>query len=198
MAHVIKTSKMKTKANCINRSPFQRFTHSILHPFTLLPFYFFTFFTFSLLIASCSSIDCPLNSLVYTQYELRNAAGEVDTLSTDTLTISTTMADGNDSVLLNKSVRTTTFTLPISYAGQQDVFYFELKNTLTKVSTIDTVSVTKEDKPHFESVDCAPAFFHTITSVAHTSHRIDSIVINNPEVNYDTSKTHLYIYFKKK
>lgn len=187
MKRIIKTSKTKVKAN--------GFTSSSFHFFHLSPFHLFTLL---LLISSCSSIDCPLNSLVYTQYQLRNAAGEVDTLSTDTLTISTTRADGNDSVVLNKSVRTTEFTLPISYANTQDVFFFELKDTLTKASTIDTVSVTKENTPHFESVDCAPAFFHTITSVTHTSHRIDSIVINNPEVNYDTTKKHLYIYFKEK
>lgn len=195
MARIIKTNKTNMKANGTKRSPFHLFNVSPFQCFTFSPFYFFTFLPF---LASCSSIDCPLNSLVYTQYQLRNAAGEVDTLSTDTLTISTTRADGNDSVLLNKSVRTTAFTLPISYEGQQDVFFFELKDTLTKVNTIDTVSVMKENTPHFESVDCAPAFFHTITSVAHTNHRIDSIAINNPEVNYDTSKTHLYIYFKKK
>ena len=45
-------------------------------------------------LAACSSIDCPLNSLVYTQYQLMNAAGRVDTLA-DTLTISTKRTDGN-------------------------------------------------------------------------------------------------------
>lgn len=147
-------------------------------------------------IASCSSVDCPLNSLVYTQYQLRTPAGTVDTLY-DTLTISTKrIIDGNDSVLINRNVRTTEFSLPISYAQPQDVFYFETIDTVTKATTYDTVTVTKEDMPHFESVDCSPSYFHTITAVSNTYNAIDSIVIIHPDVNYDTSKKHFNIYFK--
>lgn len=149
-----------------------------------------------LLTSACSSIDCPLNSLVYTQYQLMDATGKADTLS-DTLTISTSRSDGNDSVVINKSVNTTTFSLPISYSHQQDVFFFETIDTLTKQTLTDTVSVTKEDIPHFESVDCSPAFFHKIVSIDHTRHNIDSIIINSADVNYDTSRKHVYIYFKK-
>lgn len=154
------------------------------------------FFVFVILAASCSSIDCPMNSLVYTQYQLMNAAtGKVDTLA-DTLTISTTRTDGNDSVLINRNVKTTEFSLPISYAQPQDIFYFETIDTVLKVTTLDTVTVTKENHPHFESVDCAPAYFHTITTVSTTHNAIDSVVIKNPDVNYDTSKKHFYIYFR--
>lgn len=173
----------------------------LLRPFTTplkglrcLPIYLFTVIAVS--ITACSSIDCPLNSLVYTQYQLRNAAGLVDTLY-DTLTISTQRAiDGNDSVLVNRNVKTTEFSLPISYAHPQDVFFFETIDTLTKATTYDTVTVTKEDRPHFESVDCSPAYFHTITGVSCTNNAIDSIVINYPDVNYDTSRKHFNIYFK--
>ena len=139
------------------------------------------FIAMLLLAASCSSIDCPLNSLVYTQYQLMTPEGRVDTLA-DTLTIYTKrVTDGSDSVLINRNVRTTEFSLPISYSQAQDVFYFETIDTVTKVTTTDVVTITKEDHPHFESVDCAPLY---------------SIVIINPDVSYDTSKKHLYIYFK--
>lgn len=156
----------------------------------------FLLFALLLLVTACSSIDCPLNSLVYTQYQLMDATGKVDTLS-DTLTISTNCSNGNDSVLINKSVNTISFSLPISYSHQQDIFFFETKDTLTKQTLLDTVSVTKEDIPHFESVDCAPAFFHKIVSINYTLHNIDSVIINYADVNYDTSKKHVYIYFKK-
>lgn len=156
----------------------------------------FLLFVLFLLVTACSSIDCPLNSLVYTQYQLMDATGRADTLS-DTLTISTNRSEGNDSVLINKSVNTTTFSLPISYSHQQDIFFFETKDTLTKQTLLDTVNVTKEDTPHFESVDCAPAFFHKIVSIDYTQHNIDSVIINCADVNYDTSKKHVYIYFKK-
>lgn len=147
-------------------------------------------------VSACSSIDCPMNSLVFTQYQLRTSTGLVDTLY-DTLTISTKRAiDGNDSVLINRNVRTTEFSLPISYAHQQDVFFFETIDTLTKATTYDTVTVTKEDRPHFESVDCSPSYFHTITAVSSTNNAIDSIVLIHPDVNYDTSRKHFNIYFK--
>lgn len=148
-----------------------------------------------LTVASCSSVDCPLNSLVYTQYQLRNAAGAVDTLY-DTLTVSTTRRDGSDSVLINRNVKTTELSLPISYSSPQDVFYFETVDTLTKTATLDTVTVTKEDIPHFESVDCAPSYFHTLTGVSCTHNAIDSVVIIHPDVDYDTSRKHFNIYFR--
>ena len=157
-----------------------------------LPLYLFALL---LLSASCSSVDCPLNSLVYTQYQLMTLGGEVDTLS-DTLTITTARTDGADSVLINRNVNTTEFALPISYAQPQDVFFFEMKDTLTGAITYDTVTVVKENRPHFESVDCSPLYFHTLTAVSTTHNAVDSVVIKNPDVTYDTSKKHIYIYFK--
>ena len=47
-----------------------------------------------------------------------------------------------------------------------------------------------------ESVDCAPKYFHTITNVRSTRNRIDRIVLNEKEVEYDTSAEifHIYLY----
>lgn len=144
-----------------------------------------------LLMAGCSSIDCPLNNTAHVNYRL---AGLVTTLA-DTLTISTTKTTGEDSVLINRDVDVDSFLLPMSYTQPQDIFYVELRDTLGNV-TVDQVTVTKEDHPHFESVDCNPSYFHTITGVTWTTERIDSIVINNPEVTYDATHPHLLIYFR--
>ena len=171
----------------------RRMKFSAFSPLSLLPAVIVVIMLTGL--AACSSIDCPLNSLVYTQYQLMNAAGRVDTLA-DTLTISTKRTDGNDSVLINRSVRTTEFSLPISYSQPQDVFFVETIDTLTKTVTLDTITVEKVDRPHFESVDCSPSYFHTITAVGTTHNAIDSVVINNPDVDYDTSRKHFNIYFK--
>lgn len=149
---------------------------------------------FLLLTAACSSIDCPMDNLVYTQYQLLRPDGTADTLS-DTLTIYTNRHDGNDSVLINRDVAVSTIDLPISYTNPVDSFFFETKDTLTKSTFIDTLVVAKEDKIHFESVDCAVSYFHTLTSVSCTNHRIDSVRIINHNVSYDTSKKHFNIYF---
>ena len=43
-------------------------------------------------LAACSSIDCPLNNVVYAKYKLK---GDVTKLE-DYLTVTTKRADGND------------------------------------------------------------------------------------------------------
>ena len=62
--------------------------------------------------------------------------------------------------------------------------------------TIDTVTITKTNEPHFASVDCPATMFHTLQQVKCTHHRIDSVVINQNKVSYDAQKPHLLIYFK--
>lgn len=144
-------------------------------------------------LAACTSIDCPLNNRVYATFRL---AGDVATL-VDTLTVSTPLseADGSDSVLVNRLIGTDSLSLPMSYARPYDTYYFSLADTLGNVVT-DTVVVTKEDLVHFESVDCNPTFFHTITSVDYTTNAISLIEINNNQVTYDASRVHFLIYFK--
>jgi len=142
-------------------------------------------------LTACSSIDCPLNNTVYTRYKL---TGDITTLA-DTLTISAAISAGNDSVLINRDVNVDSFSLPISYQRDEDIFFFQLNDT-NGVSTIDTVTVAKTNTPHFEAIDCNPSVFHSIKEVRHTRNRIDKIEINHSEVTYDATKTHFYIYFK--
>ena len=141
--------------------------------------------------SACTSIDCPLNNRVYCKFKL---SGSVATLS-DTLYISTKRNDGNDTVLINRDVNVDSFSLPMSYSHSEDIFFVERRNTSGK-STIDTVTTAKDNLPHFESVDCNPAIFHTVKSVTYTKNDIDSIVIKNRNVTYDAEKVHFYIYFK--
>ena len=150
---------------------------------TVLRYCSFTFGAFCVVVAilsavACSSIDCPLNNRVYTRYSLRTPDGEVDTLKLYT-TISTNRTDGSDSVLVNKDENITSISLPISNAQPRDSFFV----------------VSKDSRMHFESTDCAPSYFHNITDVSTTHHAIDSVVVKNHEVNYDTSKNNFYIYF---
>ena len=172
---------------------------------------------FILLLVSCSSIDCPMNNTVSTKYGLYKSDGRIDTLR-DTLTVITKQRiAGQDPVALNRSVNTTSMDLPISYQGDEDVLYFlrsfpyQYETTVIneegiEVDTIlkltayitDTVTVVKTNRKHFEAIDCTPSFFHTIRNVSYTRNGIDSIVINNPEVNYDASKEHFRVYFKSR
>lgn len=145
----------------------------------------------AVVIASCSSIDCPLNNTVYTKFKL---AGNVSTLA-DTLTVSVTRTAGTDTVLLNKAVRVDSFSIPLSYQFPVDKFYFDIRPD-GGTPTMDTISIEKTNEPHFESVDCPAAMFHTISNLSTTHHRIDSIVVKKNKVTYDDSQAHLLIYFK--
>jgi hypothetical protein len=98
-------------------------------------------------------------------------------------------------VAVNRAVGLSSFTVPISYSGDEDVFFF-LFNDTVGFYAIDTVSVRKTNRPHLESVDCNPSYFHTITNVRWTHNAIDSIAINNPNVNYDLSIEHFHLYLK--
>lgn len=145
----------------------------------------------ALLITACTTLDCPMNNTVSVRFALR---GPVDTLA-DTLTIMAVRPDKDDSTLFNRGVETTYLLLPMSYSQDEDELRFEMIDTITKTVTTDIVKIQKTNQPHFESVDCNPAFFHTITGVTHTKNAIDSVVINNPNVDTDETKEHLYIYF---
>lgn len=138
-------------------------------------------------MASCESIDCPLNNMVYAKFRFTPRI-------TDTLTISAAISEGSDSVLFNRGLNTDSVQLPMSYSHSEDVYYFQFTDTVS--TRIDTVTVQKQDRPHFESVDCNPSIFHTITGVLTTTHVIDSIAINNNEVTYDALKPHFIVYTK--
>lgn len=143
------------------------------------------------LLAACTTLNCPLNNTTMAKYMLR---GTVTTL-TDTLTVTTRRSlDGSDTVLVNRQTATDSLMLPMSYASGEDVLYFT-RSTPYGTTTRDTVTITKTDEPHFESIDCNPSFFHTINGVGYTTNGIDSIVIHHRNVTYDASKTHFYIYF---
>jgi len=77
------------------------------------------------------------------------------------------------------------------------VLVFAIRDT-SLVWTLDTVWLKKEDIPHFESVDCSAHFFHQLTAVRSTHDGIDSLVLDNPSVTYDTGVTNIKIFFKNR
>jgi len=147
------------------------------------------------LLSACSSIDCPVQNLVRTYYQLKSSGGVADTL-TDTLTITSHRADGSDTILLNRAIQISSFNLPMGYSNPEDTLFFRFSNGA--YVAVDTIWIKKDNYPHFESVDCSAAFFHQIMAVRTTNHAIDSISINNTSVNYDTSPEHFHLYVKKR
>ena len=146
-------------------------------------------------LSACSSIDCPLNNRTYASFKL---AGDVTKL-VDTLTVSTPRNIDNpeeDTVLINRLVDTDSLSLPMSYQRTEDVYIFTFVQKDTELKTIDTLWVSKENEPHFESVDCNPVMFHTIKDVRFTQRAIDDIKVNYNKVTYNDAKAHFLIYLK--
>lgn len=160
----------------------------------LFPFYLFVFLLF---ITACSSIDCPVQNTIAVYYKIcsfDNGEEVTDTLN-DTLYVWTQRSDGKDTLLLNRGVNITSFSLPPSYSHPEDMLVFYVVDT-AHVWTLDTVWLKKNDIPHFESVDCSAHFFHELTAVRSTHRGIDTIIINNPSVTYDPTVVNLHIHFK--
>ena len=159
----------------------------------------------SLFTISCSSIDCPIRNTVSVQYEIRDKSGAALSI-TDSLSVVTTRLDGKNIELdiathldgkdeiLNKLIGRSSFSLPISNSHPEDILFFYFKNS--EKTVVDTVWIKKDDIPHFESVDCAAAFFHELTDVRHTHNAIDSLVLVNRSVTYDENTVHFYLYPK--
>jgi len=145
---------------------------------------------FVLTLAACSTIDCSFNNRAVATYKL---AGDVKKL-TNPLTVVADLGDGNDSVLLNQVTEVDSFFLPMSYTRKEDVLHFKL--VVGTDTLADKVVIGKDDYPRFESVDCNPIIFHSITKVEHTRNIIDSIVINNKNVTNGIAKSNFRIYFK--
>ena len=147
--------------------------------------------------ASCTSNDCPLNntvSLVCGFY----SSGDGSAISiADTLTVTL-----RDSIILNRSQKTGVVNLPMSYSGETDTLVFIYSPAESGKSIADTILVSKTNQAHFVSLECGTSVFHTITDVSHTLHMtdkdhryaIDSIVVSNPNVNFD-GQENLKIYY---
>ena len=146
-----------------------------------------------ILFGACTSVDCPVDNRVAVVYKLSNSDNTQMTLI-DTLTIATRIANGTDSILLNRSVETSEFTLPVSLTNECDTFTFERKGNGYAVT--DTVWMEKTNLPQFESVDCNLVYFHDVTEITHTHHGIDSIYVNKRRIDYDSNTEHFRIYFK--
>lgn len=150
-------------------------------------------------LTACTSIDCPLDNLVELTCGLYSAeTGSALTLS-DTLTV---RAGGvKDTTLLNRALGLSSFELPMRHGVATDTLLLDFSNASGQTAT-DTLLLGHTNEPHFESIDCPTAVFHTLTDVTWTSHAlgvmpltVDSVAIVRRTVNYDNIEN-LRIYLR--
>ena len=150
----------------------------------------------ALLVAGCNGNDCPLNNSV--RLVCGFYSGDSTVTIGDTLTIAV-----RDSVILNRSVATSTVSLPMSYTGEADTLVFLYTPDGSEVSVTDTLIISKTNEPHIVSFECGTSVFHAISAVTHSRrtpddtfrYAIDSVVVNHNAVNFDAQEN-LKIYYR--
>jgi len=109
----------------------------------------------------------------------------------DTITIT---ALGPDTILANKLINQSGVSLPASFYGQVDTLQFCFTDANGAVA-YDTIWVTKDNLHHWDDPSCAVHIWHTITAIHSTTNLIDTILVNEPEINYDGLEN-IQIYFR--
>ena len=140
-------------------------------------------------LGACTNIDCPLDNVVVMTSGLYDAE-DGNPMNLKYTDLSILSADGSH-VLLNKAQDISSFVLPMRHGVETDTLLFCFSNTDDQ-EAVDTLFLSYTDQPHFESVDCPAALFHTLTHVRWTSHPLaelpltfDSVAIVRSNVNYD-------------
>lgn len=139
-------------------------------------------------LASCDTYNCLLETKVQYVYGFYAPGGSI--AIHDTLTI--TALDINI-VLANRLVDASQVKLPVSYYNDADTLEFLFQGEDGEGS--DTLYIEKKNIAHLDDVSCPAHMWHYITHVYSTHHLIDTVLISEPNINYD-GKENLQIYFR--
>ena len=146
----------------------------------------------ALCLASCYSLDCPIENIVACNYGFYGLEEGQPTSISLNLSLTVTAA-GTDSVLINQDYGQSSISLPMSYYASVDTLVFTYSSDLGTEQ--DTVWITKTNYEHYENPNCPTAMFHVIESVRSTNRLIELITIVNPNVNYESSENiHILFY----
>ena len=132
-----------------------------------------------ILLASCGGEDCVINNTVVATMNFYSSDGSAVMLN-DELTVSV-VRPGSDSIVLNRKSSATGISVPLGYQNECDtvVLRFGMANI------VDTLFLHHTNQPYFISLDCGTAMFHTLTSTDCTHRVLQSVIVTNPEINYD-------------
>ena len=138
--------------------------------------------------AGCSNIDCPLDNVVVAQAGLYSYETKKALTLSDSLTI---VIPQTGEKVVNRATGISSFLFPLKEGAGCDTLLCRFSNSAGQQAT-DTLFLSHTPSPHFESIDCPPAVFHTITAARATSHSlglmpltIDSVSVVRSSVMYD-------------
>lgn len=150
-------------------------------------------------VASCTNIDCPLDNQVemvlnFYHYETKKELSLSDTLSIYGVKGDTTQ------LLFNRAIGQRTIRVPLNVASERDTLL--LRFSSSSETATDTLIVSHQPKPHFESLDCPASVFHTLTKVNWRAHQntsnlltVQEVLITNPNVAYENVE-HLKVFLR--
>lgn len=148
----------------------------------------------------CTSVDCSVNGRVTCNFSVQTEDGETDTIPYCFSVIVTRSIDDNDTTIINLQGKTTSFSLPMPYDGSEVEYYLNMKDTTTVGGTgtdvTDIMTITKNNSPYFEDVDCAPRYNHTIEGLQVTSNFIEDMEVKNTKVTNE-GRVNVIVTLKK-
>ena len=145
-------------------------------------------FLLLLTLNSCDTNNCRLETKVQCVYGFYASGGSIaigDTLTITALDINT--------VLANRLIDASGVKLPVSYYHDADTLEFLFQGDDGEGR--DTLYIEKQNLAHLDDVSCPSHMWHHITKVYSTHHLIDSVLIREPDINYDGNEN-LQIYFR--
>ena len=147
------------------------------------------------LYTSCSEEDnCSLigRSMVYCNLYKINPENGITYL--DTLPSLTVTALYTDSIIINDESNVRNMSLPLRYTDDNTILVFNY-NDEENPELNDTVYITQNNTPFFESMKCGYTMTQIVTGVEYTKHLIDSIHIQNPNANTNGTEN-LKIFYR--
>lgn len=151
----------------------------------------------TLCMFSCTSIDCPLDSVVVMTLSFHDSELEEETALPCTLNIEAPRAG----LLFNTGTDIKSLQLPLNTGSFVDTLYLKLSDNDREC--VDTLYVNHTNESHFEAMDCPGAVFHRISSLQFLPHptdgefpvTIDSVSIIRPLVDYnDVENVRIYYH----
>ena len=101
---------------------------------------------------------------------------------------------GPDSIIANRVTNQSGVNLPVSFYEDTDVIEFALTDTLSRVGR-DTLWIHKRNTHHWDDPSCPVHMWHQVLGVRSTHHLIDTVLVTNPQINYDGLEN-FQIYFR--
>jgi hypothetical protein len=144
---------------------------------------------------SCDEIsDCSIEGRPMINCRLYKVDPATDATSRDTLTSLTITALGTDSIIVNRESNVSSCSVPLSYISGTTVlvFHYDYDND---PALSDTITISHNNTPYFESLDCGYSVKQEVTDVSHTKVQIDSIRIEDVNTNTNDIEN-LKIYYR--